>query len=98
MVRNIGAHQLSLNAAAVLKWLEANQLDNAYRVVRDRRLSVIALNWDGIARALGYAAYCRESFRHAQAALKELREAGRVFYYDEGAGTFGHETLCLVPR
>lgn len=89
---------VSGNARAVLAWCITHQSKDAYRTVRGKRLPVVNLNWDGLAQAVGHSSDSRESFCIVHSALDELRADGLLFNYDEGPGTFGHTTLCFVPR
>lgn len=89
---------VSGNARAVLAWCATHQ-SAATRQISGKTCPAVNLDWNGLARAQGFADdSAAGATKSSLAALQELREAGCLAHYYEGPGTFGHTTLCFVPQ
>jgi len=86
------------DAKVVLAWCAVNTHEIAVRFVLGKQCPTIWLNWNGLARSLGYDADCREATIRSLAALNELKAVGLLASFDEGPNCFGHSTLCFVPQ
>lgn len=94
---------MSPNAETLLTWFRQNASKTAFRVIKGRECPVVNLYWHGMAKAIGFTH--ANGFSHADIdgatratldAMDELRAAGFIARYDEGPGTYGHTTTCLI--
>lgn len=88
--------QISSSAAAILACCAANLHKSATRTIGKKACPTVWVNWGAMAAALGLDE--KAAFRPTIAALNELKEAGLLADFDEGAGSYGHSTLCFVPQ
>jgi len=88
---------MSPNAESLLTWFRQNASKTAFRVIKGRECPVVNLYWHGMAQAIGFPNdNALGATRASLAAMDELRAAGFIVRYDEGPGTYGHTTTCLI--